>query len=116
MLPEVMSMQSSYAVTEATLEAEMRRAAGSTGGPLEAQGKRVSPFIAPILEQMLTRNPRSTFDITQSPQVEEMRANLEVCTRAHDEMYLTEAVHPQRACSNGDACVSKIPFASFENA
>ena len=115
MLPEVVSMQHSYEVSEATLAAEMQRASAPTGGSLRAQGKRVSPFIAPILEQMLTRDPRSTFDITQAPQVPEMRANLEICTRAHDEMYLTEAVPPQRSCSNGDACVSSLSVCFWLN-
>ena len=104
--PQMMSMGSSYAVSEATLEAETQRAGTEPKGSLDQQYKRVSPYLAPLVEDLITRPPRTTYDLESSSPARRMRVSLETCSRAHDEMYLTEAVPPQRACSNGDACES----------
>lgn len=102
----MLDMTSAYAVSEATLAAETQRAGRDPEGPLDQQYKRVSPFLAPLVADLITRAPRPTYDLEASSPVQRMRASLEVCSRAHDESYLTEAVPPQRSCSNGDACES----------
>lgn len=106
MEPQVLAMSSAYAVSEATLAAETQRAGTEPEGPLDQQYKRVSPFLAPLVEDLITRPPRETYDLEASSPVQRMRLSLETCPRAHDELYLTEAVAPQRSCSNGDACQS----------
>lgn len=102
----MVSMSSAYAVSEATLAAETQRAGDEPQGPLDQQYKRVSPFLAPLVADLIRRPPRPTYDLEASSPVRKMRTSLEICSRAHDESYLTEAVAPQRSCSNGDACQS----------
>lgn len=104
--PAVLPMHATYAVSEATLAAETMRAEGPGQGPLDQQFERVTPFVAPLLAQALTRPPRATYDLHASATAERMRVSLETCPRSHDDMYLCEAVKPQRTCSQGDACQS----------
>ncbi|MDC3224025.1 hypothetical protein OAU26_03740 [Mariniblastus sp.] len=102
--PAVTNMHAAYEVSEATLCAEMQRAGGPSGD-LDQQHKRVSPFLTQMLEEMMTCEPQETYDLTEE-NLSEMRSSIEICSRAHDNMYLTEAVQPHRSCSNGDGCES----------